>query len=52
VATLANLRTYVSSKLNLANTAAGAEQLLIDGWANEALELLSEREAAGGWGRG
>jgi hypothetical protein len=25
------------SKLNLDNTAAGAEQLLIDGWANEAV---------------
>lgn len=35
MATLAQLRTRVSSKLGLDNTAAGAEQTLVDSWINE-----------------
>ena len=41
MATLATLRTAVSSKLGLDNTAASAEQVLIDSWLNQGvLEVL------------
>ena len=41
MATLADLRTRVTSKLGLDNTASGAEQLLVDSWLNEGVvEIL------------
>lgn len=45
MATLAQLRTRVSSKLGLDNTAASDEQSLIDSWANDAvLDILMETQ--------
>lgn len=43
MATLADFRTRVSAKLGLDNTAASAEQLLIDSWCNEAVEQILVR---------
>ena len=41
MATLADLRTRVTSKLGLDNTASGAEQVLVDSWLNEGVvEIL------------
>lgn len=43
MATLAEIRSRVSAKLGFDTTAAGAEEVLIDGWANEAvLQILLE----------